>query len=129
MMHFTQHQRFAYHVVSRFHQSRPQHQYLISLIKDEAEWAVEPWKKVNYFNLSIIGASLSKPHTSTTALRMNVCMLVMKHVKASGRLLSECSVDNSEQRRLKLKHARQLNSALCFYQLSTAVRSQAVQFY
>ena len=50
---------------------------------------------------------------------------IVKPVKASGGLLSECSVSDLEQRRLKLKHAWQLN---WFVLLPTmAGRSQVVQ--
>ena len=74
----------------------------------------------------VIGASLSEPHTSRTALRMCLCMFacllaiyrkflmstvkfnIMKiefmHSVGEG-LLSECSVGDPERRRLKLEHA------------------------
>ena len=82
-------------------------------------------KYVEYIS-HFIGASLSEPHTSVTALRTHVCIYacllglttysklymsvfkystkidIVKHVKASGGLLSECSVGDPELRRLKL---------------------------
>ena len=39
---------------------------------------------------------------------MKIDILCMKHVKTRGGLLSECSIGNPEQRRVKLKHAWQL---------------------
>ena len=48
---------------------------------------------------------------------------IVKHVKASGGLLSEYSVMDPERRRLKLKHAWHWFVLL----LTTAGRSQAVQ--
>ena len=42
----------------------------------------------------------------------------MKHVKASGGLLSECSVSELEQRRLKLKYTWQLVCVCFFIRLS-----------
>ena len=48
---------------------------------------------------------------------------IVKHVKASGGLLSECSVMDPERRRLKLKHAWHWFVLLP----TTAGRSQAVQ--
>ena len=48
---------------------------------------------------------------------------IVKHVKASGGLLSECSVRDPERRRVKLKHAWHWFVLLP----TTAGRSQAVQ--
>ena len=72
---------------------------------------------------TLIGASLSEPHTSVTALRTCVCMLAcldrpltvnfkwayftkidVKHGEASGGLLSECNIGDPKRRQLKLKH-------------------------
>ena len=80
--------------------------------------------------LEIIGASLTKPHTSVTALHMWVCIYAClfacldrpltvnfneriqifhedrpEACKTSGGLLSECDIGDPKQRRLKLKHA------------------------
>ena len=49
---------------------------------------------------------------------MKIDIACMKHMKASGWLLSECTVGNPEQRWLNLKHAWQLVYVLCFYKLS-----------
>ena len=95
----------------------------------------------------LIGASLSEPHTSVTSLRTCVCMFaclrawtdhlpkilnehiqiflevdIVKHVKASAGLLSECSVGDLERRRLKLKHVWHWFVLLP----TTAGRSQAI---
>ena len=49
---------------------------------------------------------------------------IVKHVKASGGLLSECGIGDPEGRQLKLKHA---GTGLCFDLPTTAGRSQVVQ--
>ena len=96
--------------------------------------------EVPLFGVEIFGVSLSEPHASVTALRTCVydCLLacldqpltinfkwtysnfsrrsiLWSMWKPSGGLLSECSISNSEWRRLKLMHEWQLNSDLCFY--------------
>ena len=50
---------------------------------------------------------------------------IMKHVKASGGLLSEYSVGDLERRRLK--SVWQFNSGLCFLRQRQAPKSQVVQ--
>ena len=92
---------------------------------------LQPCICVNDKGTTVIGASLSEPNTSGTALHKCVCICAclwpyivnfkraFKYfskilrpwtVKDNAGLLPECSIGFPEWRRLKLKHARQLTS-------------------